>query len=474
MAAPNSLAFSADQQRAAWQANQTLSALHPSAATSYPQPNAFGQPQQLRPRHIHNSSGIPPQGIPVEGVGSQPAAARPHHVGEGAVGAPAVWSSPFGGASQLAPGSGGIPQNTGRMPQQLGQMGSQQNEGRGSAPDGSTDVQKAMMQMMLNTVADNLSTQAASQVSQLQKWFPSAIAVLRPYFSVSQTHVRQRLLQLLFPFLSLWRSAPAVEGRALSTKDIGGDGSHVALNALPRDLYTPLMALVTYVLLYALTRGAANDFRPELLGSTASVALLLLVAEVVVAKVAFYVSGAGGVCTLDLFSFCGYKYVHLALLIAFRLFLNTLASLEDAPGVQGNASGALSPTGLSFDDSAQIPEVATAAGAPSGSPNSLTSSAASGDRPSASGPGLINSGGLTGLFTIAYVYLFACAAAELIVLLRGATTRCFQESEAASGWQVSRDASCQAGPKYVIFALALLQVPLCWLLTPSFSVAKST
>ncbi|CBZ53981.1 Golgi coiled coil protein GCC185, related [Neospora caninum Liverpool] len=466
MAAPNSFAFS-DQQRFAWQANQAPPAAHPSsAATAFPQ-NAFSQSQQLRPRHTPNSSaGIPPQGVPVEGAGTQPVGALSR--GEGMVGAPAVWSSPFGAVPRADSGTEALSatQNAGRI-QPLGQVG-RQDEGIGSVPEGSTDVQKAMMQMMFNTVADNLSTQAASQVSQLQKWFPSAIAVLRPYFSVSQTQVRQRLVQLLFPFLSLWRSAPA-EGRALSTKDIDGESSQAALSALPRDLYTPLMALVTYVLLYALTRGAANDFRPELLGSTASVALLLLVAEVVVAKVAFYVTGAG-VSTLDLFSFCGYKYVHLALLIAFRLFLNVLASVEVSPAAHSNATGAVGPAGL-VDGTAELPE-GDAAGIPSGTPDSLASSGGESGDGRGRGPGLLDGGGLWGIFTAVYVYLFACAAAELFVLLRGATTRCFQESEAAGGWQVSRDSSRQAGPKSVIFALALLQLPLCWLLTPSFSVVK--
>ncbi|PFH35547.1 Hrf1 family protein [Besnoitia besnoiti] len=470
MAAPNSFVSSAGPQRFAWQGNPATSHLHPGAASSVAHQNEFVPSQHVRSRGVTNpSSGMLPPGMPLDVGAGQSSAPRPYHVGEAMAGSSAVWSSPFG-RPQMDMRADDV--TAGQIPgganHQSEPMGGPRPDGGAPAPGANSDMQKAVMQMMFNTVADNLSTQAASQVSQLQKWFPSAIAVLRPYFSVSQTSVRQRLLQLLFPFLSLWRSTPAAGARSLPAKDFGGDSSHAGSNPLPRDLYTPLMALVTYVLLYALTRGAANDFRPELLGSTASIALLLLAAEVLVAKVSFYVSGAGAVSTLDLFSFCGYKYVHLALLIAVRLFLNALASLEGS-----RASGAAVPLSAegAAEGSVEVIDGGEDAGIRAASPDAPGGQSAV-ESPQR-GEALINGASITWIFTVAYVYLFACAAAELLVLLRGATTRCSQENEAA-GWQVSRDASRLAGPKSVIFALTLLQVPLCWLLTPSFAAVKGT
>merc|ERR1719487_1131100 len=78
------------------------------------------------------------------------------------------------------------------------------------------------------------------------------------------------------------------------------------------DLYVPLMAYVTYVLLYGLTRGASGTFTPDLLASTATFAMVLLVLEVMVAKLGCYLSGAAVISMLDLFANCGYKYVSLA------------------------------------------------------------------------------------------------------------------------------------------------------------------
>lgn len=396
------------------------------------------QASHFRPRH----SSCLPSSLPQAGP------SRLSQLSGGEAGGPGVWSSPF--AAQGHDTAHSVLSNcpNGAAPTQTGDA---------------TNMQKVVMEAMFTTVADNLSTKAATQVSQLHKWFPSAIGALRPYFSVSQTKVRSRLLQLLFPFCALW-SPGHWHRRCLSARDIDSTSARPASDSVSMDLYTPLMALITYVLLYALTRGAANDFQPELLGRTASIALLLLTGEVVLAKVSFYLAGAGPVSTLDLFSYCGCKYVHLALLIALRLIIK-LTSLEPAtprsPLAGPEASVVPGTAGQVRDSEAAIGDERAGGdgmGVPLSGKQGVGASPMSGET-------------LMWVYTVAYLYLLACAATELFVLLRP-VSHCSQDNDSGSNWQVSRDGCRQSAAKYVVFALSLLQLPLCWLLTPSFAPSR--
>ncbi|PHJ24902.1 hrf1 family protein [Cystoisospora suis] len=401
--------------------------------------NESVQSQHARPRHPACLASNRPQGGPP----------RPSQPPSGEASGSGVWSSPF--SSQGHDTAHSV------LPEGARDPASTQTEGAQS-------MQNVVMEAMFTTVADNLSSKAATQVSQLQKWFPSAIGVLRPYFSVSQTSVRSRLLQLLFPFCALWNPASASQ-RSLSAREMDGHGARTP-DGVSKDLYTPLMALITYVLLYALTRGAANDFQPELLGRTASLALLLLMGEVILAKVSFYFAGARAVPTLDLFSYCGCKYVHLALLIAFRLLINTLTSLE--PGVTRSSLASAEASGtlgvIAEDGEAGTDTGGDERGGADGlGLSSSTKELVVGSR--------VNGESLMWIYTTAYLYLLACAAAELFVLLRS-VSRCSQENCVGSNWRVSRDGCRQSAPEYVVVALSLLQLPLCWLLTPSFAPSR--
>nr|CAD7205962.1 unnamed protein product [Timema douglasi] len=76
------------------------------------------------------------------------------------------------------------------------------------------------------------------------------------------------------------------------------------------DLYIPMMAFVTYVLLAGLVLGMQNRFSPEVLGIQASSALAWTVVEIVLEIVTLYVTNIQTkLRTLDLVAFGGYKYV---------------------------------------------------------------------------------------------------------------------------------------------------------------------
>lgn len=85
------------------------------------------------------------------------------------------------------------------------------------------------------------------------------------------------------------------------------------------DMYIPTMAFFTYVAMAGLVLGMHERFTPEQLGILASSALAWGVVEWVVHTVSLYVMNLQtSLTTLDLFAYCGYKYVGInaALLIS--------------------------------------------------------------------------------------------------------------------------------------------------------------
>ena len=59
------------------------------------------------------------------------------------------------------------------------------------------------------------------------------------------------------------------------------------------DLYLPLMAFITYILMAGFVAGASGAFTPELLGVTASSGVVTVVLEVLALKLVFYLLQVG-------------------------------------------------------------------------------------------------------------------------------------------------------------------------------------
>lgn len=76
------------------------------------------------------------------------------------------------------------------------------------------------------------------------------------------------------------------------------------------DLYIPIMAFVTYVLVSGYLLGIDGSFSPEKLGLQASSALAWLLFEVVVIMMTLYLSSIKcGLGFFHLMSYCSYKFV---------------------------------------------------------------------------------------------------------------------------------------------------------------------
>lgn len=139
-----------------------------------------------------------------------------------------------------------------------------------------------------------------------------SVSKLKYYFAVDTTYVGKKLLIVLFPFGHTEWSIKYNQDEPVAPR--------YEVNA--PDLYIPVMAFVTYILLAGVCLGRQERFTPELLGIQASSALIWLIIEVVAVLLTTYITNIHtALRKLDLIAFCGYKYVGMIVcLLASILF----------------------------------------------------------------------------------------------------------------------------------------------------------
>jgi len=143
--------------------------------------------------------------------------------------------------------------------------------------------------------------------------------VLRYYFQVDNAYVLSKLRVLALPFRHTeWERKP-LHG------DAGGQMQPPKADVNAPDLYLPLMAYITYILLVGFLAGASGNFTPELLGVTASSGIVAVLLEVTAIKLTFYLLQGSRASFLDLLSCSGYKFLGFVLTLIFRLALGASA-----------------------------------------------------------------------------------------------------------------------------------------------------
>jgi protein transport protein YIF1 len=80
------------------------------------------------------------------------------------------------------------------------------------------------------------------------------------------------------------------------------------------DLYIPSMAVVTYVLLSAIQAGLTSQFHPQVLGESASKALITLLVDFLFVYIACYFLNVS-VFASDLVAYTAYKFVSVIAII---------------------------------------------------------------------------------------------------------------------------------------------------------------
>ncbi|KAJ7103775.1 protein transporter yif1 [Mycena epipterygia] len=145
---------------------------------------------------------------------------------------------------------------------------------------------------------------------------------VKPHFNVSNSYVMRKLRIVLFPWVHKhW-------GRNSHRTDAGQTewlAPREDVNS--PDLYIPLMALVTYILLCALHAGVQERFHPQVLGESASRAIMVVVLDFIFVQLGcYFLNVQGSSQAIDVIAYGGYKFVGviLTLLVGFLNLGRTL------------------------------------------------------------------------------------------------------------------------------------------------------
>ncbi|CAI9098810.1 OLC1v1035519C1 [Oldenlandia corymbosa var. corymbosa] len=143
------------------------------------------------------------------------------------------------------------------------------------------------------------------------------------YFQVNDEYVKNKVKMILFPFLHKghWIRAREVVGRDFTYKPAIYD-----INA--PDLYIPLMAFGTYVVLSGFFLGTQGKFSPEALGVQLSTAILCWLLQILLLGATLHTLGGGAgigvggeVPLLDLVAYGGYTFIAASLIMTARILL---------------------------------------------------------------------------------------------------------------------------------------------------------
>ncbi|KAJ5166329.1 uncharacterized protein N7482_005110 [Penicillium canariense] len=214
-----------------------------------------------------------------------PASQQTPNAGYGSGGNPYQSSPAQGGSSTYAPGFGGF------MNEPTAQMGFQ--------------VGKSAMAAGQEYMEQNFNRYVS-------------IPALKHYFNVSNSYVLRKIALVLFP----WRHKPWSRQQARMAANATGPNGQIVQQQYssmflpPRDdlnspdMYIPVMALVTYILLSVLLAGFRGNFHPELLGSITTTAIAVIIFEILCLKMAMYILSINNDSQLlDLVAYSGYKFV---------------------------------------------------------------------------------------------------------------------------------------------------------------------
>ncbi|KAI4116126.1 MAG: hypothetical protein LQ345_003405 [Seirophora villosa] len=159
-----------------------------------------------------------------------------------------------------------------------------------------------------------------------------SIPALKHYFNVSTPYVLRKLALVLFP----WRHKPwSREQRPSHSPPPSASSPAAAAQQSnyyylpPRDdlnspdMYIPVMAFVTYILLSTLLAGLRGRFHPEVMGLTATTAFVVVLLEILGLKFGTYVlSISNDSQLLDLVAYSGYKFVGVIVTLVVSETLN--------------------------------------------------------------------------------------------------------------------------------------------------------
>lgn len=154
---------------------------------------------------------------------------------------------------------------------------------------------------------------------------------VRRYFQIDNAYVIRKISLIFFPYrASSWRAPSGARGfssgiretvsfatEEYSARDI--IPNEELIGATEPDLYIPLMAVVSYMMVLAAEMGLGGSFHPEKLGVIGTRLVMMGSVELVAIKILGFFFEANELELLDIMSFMGYKYVPTILMKAIGL-----------------------------------------------------------------------------------------------------------------------------------------------------------
>ncbi|CAB0017846.1 unnamed protein product [Nesidiocoris tenuis] len=127
-----------------------------------------------------------------------------------------------------------------------------------------------------------------------------SVSRLKHYFAVDTGYVVKKLKLVVFPFThGDWARKFDSGGPAQPRDDVNSP-----------DLYIPLMAYVTYLLVAGLALGTQDRFKPDILAICATQALAWIIIEIGLQLASIYIFNVQtNLNSFELLSFAGYKFV---------------------------------------------------------------------------------------------------------------------------------------------------------------------
>lgn len=198
------------------------------------------------------------------------------------------------------------------------QQGGQQGQNAYGAYPGNLPGPQIFQDPMVANMAMQYGQSIASQGREyvdkkLEKYISTS--QIKYYFAVDTHYVMKKLQLLLFPYTHTDWSVRFEQDTPVQPRH--------EVNA--PDLYIPLMAVVTYILVAGLCLGLQKRFSPDVLGMQASSALVWLVLEIFLILATLYVTAIQThIKTLDLLAFSSYKYVGMIVSLLSGLVMDSI------------------------------------------------------------------------------------------------------------------------------------------------------
>lgn len=141
-----------------------------------------------------------------------------------------------------------------------------------------------------------------------------SVSKLKYYFAVDTSYVGKKLGLLLFPFTHQeWGVRYQQDTPVAPRFDINAP-----------DLYIPVMAYVTYILLTGIALGLKDRFSPEELGIQSSSAFVWLAIEIAIIVFSLYlVNVRTDLGTWDVIAFSGYKFFGMIIILVCGLLFQS-------------------------------------------------------------------------------------------------------------------------------------------------------